>query len=200
VHRSAGSEVLRGRGSGPYGSGRLRLRDYLPDWLDERRGPIFVDGTIELLRTWNLGGDAGNVTLAVAGDLIIDKKLALTNRHDPSTAAGRRLPGIVVFGAPEPDARPTDVCEGHQHVNGSGRLVMCEQSTLTVDGLIYTRDGMAIEPKAYVDQVGAMYHDNRGKLNSSVTLKDATLVLRFDPLALSAFGKGIAILSWQQLH
>lgn len=24
-------------GSGPYGSGRLRLRDYLPDWLDERR-------------------------------------------------------------------------------------------------------------------------------------------------------------------
>jgi len=96
VHRSAGSEVLRGRGSGPYGSGRLRLRDYLPDWLDERRGPIFVDGTIELLRTWNLGGDAGNVTLAVAGDLIIDKKLALTNRHDPTARAIHRCGFVAV--------------------------------------------------------------------------------------------------------
>ncbi len=136
----------------------------------------------------------------MAGDLIIDKKLALADRHDLSTAAGRRMPGIIVFGAPEPDGRPTDVCEGHQHVNGSGRLVMCEESTLTVDGLIYTRDGMAIEPKGYVDQVGAMYHNNRETPNPSFTLKNATMVLRFDPLALSAFGKGIAVLSWQQLH
>jgi len=51
-----------------------------------------------------------------------------------------------------------------------------------------------------VDQVGAMYHDNRGTANPSFSAQDATLVLRFDPLALSAFGTGLAILSWQQLH
>src|SRR5262249_49877499 len=49
------------------------------------RGPIYVRGTIELLRSMNMGGPAGNATLAVEGDLIIDKKLALTNRHDLSS-------------------------------------------------------------------------------------------------------------------
>jgi len=45
-----------------------------------------------------------------------------------------------------------------------------------------------------------MYHDNRGTPNPSFTPKDATKTLRFAPLALSAFRKGIAVLSWQQLH
>jgi hypothetical protein len=84
-------------------------------------------------------------------------------------------------------------------VNGSGRLVMCAGSTLVVDGLVYTQDGMAIQPQAFVDQVGAMYHNNRGTSNPSFMIQDATLVLRFDPLALSTFGTGITTLSWQQL-
>ncbi len=163
------------------------------------RGPIYVRGSLEVLGSLNLGGDAGNVTLAVEGDLIVDKNRALTNRHDLSTAAGRRLPGIVVFGAPEPGAFPAKVCGG-ERVNGSGRLVVCEEGALAVDGLIYTQDGMAVEPGASVDQVGAMYHNNRGTSNASFTSKDAMVVLRFDPLALTAFGQGIAILSWQQLH
>ena len=162
------------------------------------RGPVYVVGTVELLRNWNVGGNAGSVTLAVEGDLIIDKKLALTNRHDRSTVGGRRLPGIVVFGAAEPSALPTPVCGG-ERVNGSGRLVVCEESRLVVDGLIYTQDGMAIAPQASVDQVGAMYHNSRGSSNASFTSRDATVVLRFDPVALTAFGKGLAVVSWQQL-
>ncbi len=104
------------------------------------RGPVYVNGSVELLRDWSLGGDSGTVTLAVAGDLIINKKLTLTNRHDLSTALGRRMPGIVVLGSPEPAVLPTEVCGG-QRVDGSGRLVLCEGSALIVDGLIYR--GMA---------------------------------------------------------
>ena len=77
--------------------------------------------------------------------------------------------------------------------------MLCEGSTLTVDGLVYTQDGMAIEPGVRVDQVGAMYHNNRGTPNPSFMTQDATVVLRFDPLALSALGTGIAMLSWQQV-
>jgi hypothetical protein len=119
------------------------------------------------------------------------------------------MPGVVVFGAPqiaETEAEVTAVgaplpkCDSHQWVNGSGRLVLCGESTLTVDGLMYTQDGIAIEPGAFVDQIGAMYHDNRGTPNPSFTSRDATLVLRFDPLALSTFGTGIGTLSWQQLR
>ena len=71
---------------------------------------------------------------------------------------------------------------------------------MVVDGLIYTEDGMAVESGGSVDQVGAMYHNNRGTPHPSFINDGGTIVLRFDPLALSAFGKGIAILSWQQLH
>jgi hypothetical protein len=78
--------------------------------------------------------------------------------------------------------------------------VVCEESALTVDGLIYTRDGMAVGPKAFVDPIGAMYHDTRGSSTASFTSNDATIVLRFDPLALTAFGRGIAVLSWQELR
>jgi hypothetical protein len=69
-----------------------------------------------------------------------------------------------------------------------------------VDGLVYTQDGMAMGPKAFVDQVGAMYHNNRGTPNPSFVNDNATLVLRFDPLALSTFGKGLGVLSWRQLQ
>jgi hypothetical protein len=44
-----------------------------------------------------------------------------------------------------------------------------------------------------------MYHGHRGTSNTSFT-NHAILVLRFDPIALSTFGNGIAILSWQQLR
>ena len=70
---------------------------------------------------------------------------------------------------------------------------------LTVDGLVYTADGMVVGSGAVVDQIGAMHHNNRWTANPNFASQDATAVLRFDPLALSAFGRGLAILSWQQL-
>jgi DedD protein len=158
------------------------------------RGTVFVDGSFPFTRSVNVG----DVTLAVKGDLFIGGKVRVAIRHDLSTAPGRRTPGIVVFGSRVPSGRSVEDCEG-ELANGSGRLVLCEGSMLTVDGLVYTHDGMAVHPQAYVDQVGAMYHDNRGTANPSFSAQDATVVLRFDPLALSAFGQGVAILSWQQL-
>jgi hypothetical protein len=163
------------------------------------QGTIYVDGTIQFVRSINLGGNSGNLTLAVAGDLIVLDARHITNRHDLSTVAGRRAPGIVVFGSSNPGDHSILAC-GDQLATGTGRLIMCPGSSLVVDGLVFTVDGMVMEPEASVDQVGAMYHSNRGTPNSSFTNQNATLVLRFDPLALSAFGKGIAILSWQQLH
>ena len=166
------------------------------------QGTVYVDGSFEFLGTLGLaqalGSVPGTVTLAVAGDVIIDSKIAVTLRHDLTTVAGRRTPGILVVGSPHPVDRARETCAG-QRVNGSGRLVLCEGSALTVDGLVYTQDGMAVEPGARVDQVGAMYHNNRGTPNSSFMTQDATVVLRFDPLALSALGTGIAMLSWQQV-
>jgi hypothetical protein len=162
------------------------------------QGTIYVDGNLTMIRDMDLGGPTGNVTLAVAGDLIIGPQRALTNRHDLTTVPGRRTPAIVVLGAPRMRDRSTPVCGGNR-VSGSGRLVMCDGSTLVVDGMIYTQDGMAVGPKASVDQVGAMYHNNRGTPSPGFTTRDATVVLRFDPLALAVFGKGAALLSWQQL-
>ena len=158
------------------------------------QGTVFVDGSVLVSQSVELG----NVTLVVAGDLIIDKDVHITIRHDLSTASGRRAPGIMVFGSLAPSAAPVNECE--EQLNRTGRLVLCNGSTLTVDGLVYTRDGMAVHPRALVDQVGAMYHDTGGTGNDSFSVRDATVVLRFDPLALSAFGKGIAILSWQQVR
>ncbi|MGH2405618.1 MAG: hypothetical protein ACRDGN_14330, partial [bacterium] len=125
----------------------------------------------------------------------------LTIRHDLSTVPGRRTPGIVVFGSETPAAGSTNACGG-QRVNGSGRLILCggSQQRLTVDGLIYTLDGMAIRPEATVDQIGAMYHRSRGTTNLSFSNQNGSVVLRFDPLALGAFGQGIALVSWQQLR
>ncbi len=159
------------------------------------QGTVFVDGSFRFTQNVSLG----DITLAVASDLIVDNKAAVTIRHDLSTASGRRTPGIVVFGSRAPIAYSTVACDG-ERVNGSGRFVLCEGSRLTVDGLVYTQDGMAVHPRASVDQVGAMYHDSRGTGAPSFSAQDAIVVLRFDPLALSAFGTGIAILSWQQLH
>ena len=162
------------------------------------QGTIYIDGSFEFFQSVSLGGPSGNVTLAVGGDLIIDPKLTVANMHDLSTVAGRRTPAIVVLGARSPADLSTQKCG--QRLNWSGRFVMCEGSTLAVDGLVYTQDGMAVEPGAVVDQVGAMYHNSRGTGTPSFTIRDATVVLRFSPLALSAFGKGAALLSWQQLH
>ncbi len=174
---------------------------YLGTHSAERlRGTIFVTGTVQVVQDLDLGGSAGDVTLAVAGDLILTEDARLTDRHDLSTTIGRQTPGILVFGFGVPTARSTPVCR-RQAVNGSGRLVLCggPRQELTVDGLIYTADGMAIGPGASVDQIGAMYHGNRGTSNPSFMSENATVVLRFDPLALTVFGKGLTILSWQQL-
>lgn len=174
---------------------------YLGTHSAERlRGTIYVTGTLQLVQDLDLGGSAGDVTLAVAGDVILTEDARLTDRHDLSTAVGRQTPGILVFGTSVPTARSTPVCHG-QAVNGSGRLVLCggPRQELTVDGLIYTADGMAIGPGASVDHIGAMYHGNRGTPNPSFMSENATVVLRFDPLALSVFGTGLSILSWQQL-
>lgn len=166
------------------------------------QGTVYIDGSLNVPLNMNLGGPSGNVTFAVAGDLVIQSNSTLMNTHDLTTAAGRRTVGIVVLGTREPSPTSTQVCGAQtgQAVNGSGRLVMCEGSTLVVDGLVYTQDGMVIRPGAFVDQVGAMYHNSRGTGNPSFTMRDATVVLRFDPPALAAFGKGATILSWQQLH
>ena len=162
------------------------------------QGTIYVDGTLNIPVKMDLGGPSGDVTLAVAGDLIIHNDRTLTNAHDLTTVSGRRTPGIVVLGAPTLSPTPIRVCGG-QDVNGSGRLVMCEGSTLVVDGLVYTQDGMVVLPRALVDQVGAMYHNNRGTANASFTTRDATVVVRFDPLALATFGRGMTVISWQEL-
>jgi hypothetical protein len=158
-------------------------------------GTVYVTGSVRFTRSVDLG----NVTLAVGGDLIIADNATVTIRHDLSAVSGRRMPGIVVFGFAAPAGRSTNECEG-EHANGSGRILVCEGSTLAVDGLVYTQDGMAVHSRAFVDQVGAMYHDNRGTANPSFSAQNATVVLRFDPLALSVFGSGMTILSWQQLH
>jgi hypothetical protein len=60
--------------------------------------------------------------------------------------------------------------------------------------------GWRFESQASLDQVGAMYHNNRGTSNPNFPTQDASVVVRFDPLALGVFGTGISILSWQQLH
>ncbi len=180
-----------------------RIMSYLAKNPSEYlQGAIYADGTITMFENVDLGGPSGNATLAVGGDLIILNKVTLTNRHDLTTVSGRRTPGVVVFGSPSVVVfgGPTKMCGGQSYITGSGRLVMCEGSRLVVDGLVYTQDGMAIESQASVDQVGAMYHNNRGTPNPSFTARDASVVLRFDPLALSVFGKGIAMVSWQQVH
>ena len=167
--------------------------------LQSLQGMVYVDGTFQFLRSVSLGGTSGNATLAVGGDLIINENLTVTNRHDLTIPTGRTTPGIVVLGFGTPVGHPTFVCGG-QHVNGSGRFVVCERSKLVVDGLVYTQDGMTIESQASVDQIGAMYHNNRGTPNPSFTNANGIVVLRFDPLALSAFETGMTTISWQQLH
>ena len=167
------------------------------------QGTIYVDGTFQVggaVQNIDLGGPSGKATLAVGGDLIILPNIALTNTHDLTSVSGRRTPGILVFGSSTPVPYKTTACNGSQPVRWSGRLIMCAASRLIVDGLVYTQDGMTIEPRASVDQVGAMYHNTRGTSTLSFTTQDARVVLRFDPLALSVFGKGLATLSWQQVH
>jgi hypothetical protein len=193
---------FRGKSDSHYQLGQLYaiLYIYLPHHPSEHlQGTIYVDGSFVVSQDMDLGGPSGNVTLAVGDDLILLSSHTLTNTHDLTTVSGRRTPGILVFGSPTVHQFRTQVCGG-PYVNGSGRLVMCPGSRLVVDGLVYTQDGMTIAPQASVDQVGAMYHNTRGTSSPSFSTQDARVVLRFDPLALSAFGKGAAILSWQQVH
>lgn len=165
------------------------------------RGTIYVTGTVQLVQDLDLGGPAGDVTFAVGGDLILNDDVRLTNQHDLSTTAGRETPGILVFGSPAPTDRHATICGG-QRVNGSGRLVSCggPLQRLIVDGLVYTADGMAVGPDAALDHVGAMYHNSRGTASPSFTNDNASLVIRFDPLALKVFKQGLTILSWHQLR
>lgn len=171
-----------------------------PPSVCELRGMVYVDGTYQFTRSVTLSGPGGDLTLAVAGDLILDTNVSVTIRHDLSTVTGRRTPGLEVFGVAVPARRATNVCSGEQ-ANGSGRIILCggNNQRLTVDGLVYTADGMSVGSQATVDVIGAMYHANRGTGNPSYTNQNATVVVRFDPLALSTFGQGITRTSWQQL-
>lgn len=164
------------------------------------RGPVYISDDYTFTRSVNLGGDAGTVTLGVRGDLVLGTNVSLTNRHDLTTVEGRETPGIIVYGKETPTSRLSNVCAG-ERANGSGRLILCGGSNqrLTVDGLLYTEDGIAIGAQATVDQIGAMYHNNRRTSNPSLSNNNATVVLRFDPLSLRGVGSGIAILSWQQV-
>lgn len=120
----------------------------------------------------DLGGPSGDVTLAVGGDLIIPKQVTLVNRHDLTTVSGRRTPGILVFGLSGPGGASGRECGGEgQLVTGSGHLVMCEGSGLVVDGLVHTRDGMAVGPHASVGQVGAMYHGTANMAKPSFVMR-----------------------------
>ncbi len=164
-------------------------------------GTVYVDGTYRLGRSVNLGGNTGDVTLAVRGDLIIDTNVTLTVRHDLTTLPGQQTEGIMVFGLAVPARRLSNVCAGEQ-ANGSGRLIMCGGNSefLTVDGMLYTADGMFVGSQATVDVIGAMYHQYRASGNASYTNNNATVVVRLNPLALRAVGSGISeFLSWQQL-
>ncbi len=163
-------------------------------------GPVYVTGNYTLTRSVNLGGDNGSVTLGVRGDLALETGVSLTNRHNLTTVDGRQTPGILVFGLEIPARRLSNVCAG-ERANGSGRFILCggNNQRLTIDGLLYTADGMAVGAQATVDQIGAMYHNNRSTSNPSLSNNNATVVVRFDPLSLRGVGSGIAILSWQQL-
>ncbi len=66
--------------------------------------------------------------LAGGGDLIIDQKLTVANRHDLLTVACRRTPAIVVLGARNPAHRSTEKCD--QRVNCLGRFMICDGSTV----------------------------------------------------------------------
>lgn len=164
------------------------------------RGTVYLDGTYRFSRDVNLGGDAGDVTLAVRGDLVLNTGVSVTIRHDLTTVLGRQTPGILVFGLPTPNRRASNVCSGEQ-ANGSGRFILCGGSSqrLIVDGMVYTVDGMSIGPQATVDNIGAMYHNNRFARNPSFSNQNATVVIRFDPLAFRIVGLGISVVSWQQL-
>ncbi|MDR7518762.1 MAG: hypothetical protein QN131_12090 [Armatimonadota bacterium] len=171
------------------------------------RGTVFLSDTYRFSRDVNLGGSAGNVTLVVRGDLVLNTGVSVSNRHDLSTLSGRQTPGILVFGKAVPDQRASNVCAGEQ-ANGSGRLILCGGNTqrLITDGLMFTMDGMAVGAQGTVDQIGAMYHCKRticanqsSPEAGSYTNQNATVVVRFDPLSLRAIGRGIAITSWYQL-
>lgn len=164
------------------------------------RGTVYIDGNYRITQSVNLGGNTGTVTLVVRGDLVVNNNLIVTNRHNLSTVAGRRTPGILVFGLQTPLVGSSNVCMGEQ-ANGSGRLIMCGGSNqlLIADGLLYAADGQFIGSGATLDLIGGMYLNNRGTSNPSYTNQNATVVVRFDPLSLSVFKTGIAIVSWQQL-
>jgi len=158
-------------------------------------------GCFQFNQNVNLGGNTGDVTLAVGGDLVMNGNIVVTNRHDLTTAAGRQTPGILVFGMPAPRRGSSNVCRGETS-NGSGRLILCGGSgqILIADGMLFTADGMFIGAQGSLDLIGAMYHEHRDPSNPSYTNQNSTVVVRFDPLALSIFQSGIAIVSWQQLR
>jgi hypothetical protein len=172
------------------------------------QGTVYIDGSYTFTKNVNLGGNAGNVTLVIRGDLAVNLNFSLTNRHNLSTVAGRRTPGILVLGLANPMNGSTNICKGEQ-ANGSGRLILCggANQLLIADGLLYTADGLFVGSAATVDLIGGMYHDNRCNeavppvctSNPSYGNDNATVVVRFDPLSFSVFKTGIAIVSWQQL-
>ncbi len=173
------------------------------------RGTIYVQGDAQIggnIRADCIGGNRNyfleddlaivDGTLAVEGDLRLENNASLTIRHDitnpdPEVAAAARKK-IALAAIPRGSS--------------TGRLILAGggQQKFTVDGLVYTSDGMEVGQQALVDIIGAMYHNSAGGTRPSFQNDNGTTVLRYDPLAgarlRSSPGIGVEILSWQQLR
>jgi hypothetical protein len=65
---------------------------------------------------------------------------------------------------------------------------------------LYTQNGLVIEANAVLEQIGALYNNADVRHpGPSFVLRGGTVILRYDPLALSALGQGFSQVSWQQL-
>lgn len=83
--------------------------------------------------------------------------------------------------------------------DGSGRSIRnAEEAAL--GQVAYLNRTITTRVRACDVPVGAMPRNNSGTAKPSFTNTDATVVLRFDPLALSILRKGLVILSWRQLQ
>lgn len=155
-------------------------------------GTVYVQGDLTIANNFTL--QAG--TLAVEGNLTLATNRTLNILHDilnpdpDVAAAARQKVAVAVF----PGGAST------------GRFIMqADGSRLEADGLVYTSDGMEVNPNAFVDLVGAMYHGSADGSIPSFRNKNATVVIRFSPLATTPLRAnsgaiGVKILSWQQMR
>lgn len=161
------------------------------------KGTLYVTGNVQIGHNLTLSPTLNDGTLAVEGNLTLATNKSLTIRHGVESCpvvgpcAAREKVALAVF----PGGGLT------------GRFIMQggPQQRFTADGLVYTSDGMVVDPQAMVDLVGAMYHGSANNSVPSYLSKNATTVIRFDPLATTPLlansgAIGVTILSWQQMR